>query len=144
MSLVSTYVQSQSGRWYVGPTIRGDDFFVCWDDDEPIELVVKEGTSVYDITKYLIYKGWDIHIDHENETCGMRIFGQDENGYDKFEDAHAYFLSQENGPPDELLPQSKALDYDPLEHPRPGVYYENKAIAAEHHDLKADLGMYDD
>jgi hypothetical protein len=42
MSLVPTYVQMDDGRWYDGPVIGDRDrWFVCWDDDEPPELVVR-------------------------------------------------------------------------------------------------------
>lgn len=40
MSLCHVFVQAQDGRWYTSPTIAKDDWFLCWDDDEPIELVV--------------------------------------------------------------------------------------------------------
>jgi len=41
MSLVSTYVQATDGQLYKNPDIRGDDFFLCFDDDDPPELVIK-------------------------------------------------------------------------------------------------------
>ena len=41
MSLVSTYVQMDDDRWYKNPVIgQGKQWFICYDDDDPIELVV--------------------------------------------------------------------------------------------------------
>lgn len=42
MSLVSTYVQAVDGKFYRNPTIREKDWFLCFDDEEPPELVVKD------------------------------------------------------------------------------------------------------
>lgn len=39
MSLVSVYVKSSSGIWYKNPLAYGRDWFLCYDDDEPPELV---------------------------------------------------------------------------------------------------------
>ncbi len=46
MSLVGTYVRAEDGQLYRGPVIYGDGWFVCFDDDDPPELVVFEGTEV--------------------------------------------------------------------------------------------------
>ena len=40
MSLVSTYVRAVDGKLYRNPTVVGDGWFVCFDDDDPVELVV--------------------------------------------------------------------------------------------------------
>lgn len=47
MSLVSSYVLFDNGRWYRDPTIRGEDWYLCFDDDDPPEVVIKtvEGQS---------------------------------------------------------------------------------------------------
>lgn len=44
MSLVSTYVRAVDGQLYRNPIIYGDGWFVCFDDDDPMELVVFERT----------------------------------------------------------------------------------------------------
>ena len=41
MSLCSTFVQADDGLWYRNPVVEGKGWFVCWDDDDPIELVVQ-------------------------------------------------------------------------------------------------------
>jgi len=43
MSLVSTYVRAVDGKLYRDPVFRGDFWFLCFDDDDPPELVVKAG-----------------------------------------------------------------------------------------------------
>lgn len=140
MSLVSTLVQSQEGSWYSDPTIREEHWFICWDDDEPIELVVKEGIDPYSVIDTLRNNGWLVNIDHENECCGMRIFGEDA-GIAEFHDANAFFLEQDNGPPDDFLADKYKIDFDPMKEPVPSVMYPNKRVRATHQDLKSDLGM---
>jgi hypothetical protein len=40
MSLVHTYVRAVDGQLYRDPVLRGDDWFICFDDDDPPEIVV--------------------------------------------------------------------------------------------------------
>ena len=44
MSLGPIYVKARDGCVYANPAFRGEGWFVCWDEDEPVELVVKRGT----------------------------------------------------------------------------------------------------
>lgn len=48
MSLVATYVQANDGQWYANPVLRGKvegrPWFIVYDDDDPIELVVNATT----------------------------------------------------------------------------------------------------
>ena len=43
MSLVSTYVQDAEGNWHKNPSLYNDtgNWYLCYDDSDPIELVVK-------------------------------------------------------------------------------------------------------
>lgn len=46
MSLVPTFVQAVDGKYYENPTLRGVDsdgarWFLCFDDDDPPELVIE-------------------------------------------------------------------------------------------------------
>lgn len=41
MSLCSTWVLARDGNFYQDPVLRGDDWFLCFDDDDPPELVIK-------------------------------------------------------------------------------------------------------
>jgi|SRR5665213_299803 len=40
MSLVSTWVEATDGRYYQNPVLEGPGWFICFDDDDPPELVV--------------------------------------------------------------------------------------------------------
>lgn len=40
MSLVSSYVQAKDGLFYKNPQLSGKGWFICFDDDEPPELVI--------------------------------------------------------------------------------------------------------
>jgi len=42
MSLVTTYFLASDGNLYEA-TLRGDNWFLCFDDDDPPELVIKGG-----------------------------------------------------------------------------------------------------
>ena len=43
MSLVPTYVQCADGKWYKDPLMGNiDTYFLCFDDDEPPEIVIDE------------------------------------------------------------------------------------------------------
>lgn len=45
MSLVSTWVEMDDGRWHQNPVLgQGKRWFICYDDDDPIELVVQAQT----------------------------------------------------------------------------------------------------
>jgi len=46
MSLVATYVQATDGKFYKGAVIFEEGWFVCFDDDDPPELVVFEGHKI--------------------------------------------------------------------------------------------------
>jgi hypothetical protein len=54
MSLVATYVLATDGRYYEDPTIYDTEhwppnWFLCFDDDDPPELVVRKGTPIPDL-----------------------------------------------------------------------------------------------
>jgi len=41
MSKVSTFVQAVDGKFYQNPVLHGDDWFLCFDDEEDPEVVVR-------------------------------------------------------------------------------------------------------
>lgn len=41
MSQVPTWVKAKDGQFYQDPVLRGEDWFLCFDDDDPPELVMK-------------------------------------------------------------------------------------------------------
>lgn len=122
MSLVSTFVQSTSGRWYKNPVIRGADFFVCWDDDDPIELVVHDfgGRTARDVLAELNEAGWDVAFYSARSERGRRMERMVGGGpvhLRRFMPSRAHFLRQKRGPTDELLAGN-----EPLQHGLRGVW----------------------
>lgn len=41
MSKVSTFVQGDDFKFYKNPVLYGDDWYLCFDDDDPPEVVIK-------------------------------------------------------------------------------------------------------
>lgn len=119
MSLVSTYVESQSGKWYKNPVVKGDGWYICWDDDEPIEIVIDEAKklNVSDILDDLAAKGWCLTVESRPCRGARRLFDGD------FKPAVSYYLRQAIlGPTDEMLSDSEYIDYKPQDE---GVFYYN-------------------
>lgn len=122
MSLVSTYVQSKQGNWYENPTVEGDGWFICWDDDEPIELVIADDAKTVNgqpltaqtVLNKLKKEGWSLRILYSGSKA-QRLFKGN------FKPAKAYFLSQYSGPTDRML-KGKRLKMKPTGQ---GVYYTN-------------------
>jgi hypothetical protein len=117
MSLVPTYVQSKEGSWYENPEVSGDGWFICWDDDEPIELVIEIGkTNVTKVLSSLRRQGWDLIVITSNQK-GQRMFAGE------FRPANAFFLKQvKNGPPEHILAGVSLGKKRPT---RDGTYYFN-------------------
>ena len=46
MSLVSTYIKTTDGKWYRNLVYRGEGWFICFDDDDPIELVIRKSSGI--------------------------------------------------------------------------------------------------
>ena len=112
MSLVSTYVQSQDDKWYKNPVIYRNDWFICWDDDDPIELVIRmTGSRVWDVLEELRASKWTLKVISRGHA-GSRLFAQDFRS--PVYPARAYFLRQmDNGPPDTLLSDEYIVDGNP-------------------------------
>lgn len=109
MSLVPTYVQSTSGKWYKNPVIEAEDgtWFVCWDDDDPIELVIAEdGPEPDGAINRLRGEGWDVRLGRKHQGP---IAGRFFNG--KLRPTRgAWWLRQNRGPTDALLAGYEPLD----------------------------------
>lgn len=117
MSLVSTYVQSREGNWFRNPEIRQPDWFICWDDDDPIELVFRPTLIArIEIIAVLDKAGWAVELKqfvHGPDV--QRLFAGD------FYPAEAWFLEQlVDGPPEALL-DGKNLGF--VQPDMQGVYY---------------------
>lgn len=91
MSLVSTYVRADDGKLYRNPTLRGQGWFICFDDDDPVEIVLQlkkgEGKKQAAIRAKEILKELGIRpIDWCESGGGMRIFKGN------FRNAYAWFF----------------------------------------------------
>ena len=92
MSLVSTWVKAKDGLFYKNPELSDKDWFICFDDDDPPELVIKKKSQLKpeDIFKSIELKYSELR---ENKASGMRTF---DSNYDHFEDAISYFFQIES------------------------------------------------
>ena len=81
MSLVSTYVRAVDGKLYRNPVLRGKGWFLCFDDDEPPELVVLRGQTPPGFEFFKKKK--------QTPRRSMRCFGKDISA--PFQNADAYF-----------------------------------------------------
>ena len=118
MSLTSTYVEDQKGSWYKNPLIIKDNWFICWDDDDPIELVINEQVDHQGILDKLRKLGWKLYIIGKG-LSGQRLFPPTNNG--TFKQAKSYFLRQiKLGPPACLMKGIKRLGTKPEVE---GVFY---------------------
>ena len=80
MSLVSTYVRAVDGKFYRNPVLRGKGWYLCFDDDEPPELVVLRGKHP---PGFSFFKK-----SHRRGNQSMRCFKRGSLGYQA---ADAYF-----------------------------------------------------
>lgn len=88
MSLCRIFTICQDGKIYENLTYGSKTgvFFLCFDDDEPPELVIKKpGPMPYSILKMLGFNENAFELDRR--ICGMRSFLY------KMHDAEAYFLT---------------------------------------------------
>lgn len=84
MSLVPTWVEAVDGNFYKDPTLRGTGWFVCFDDDDPPELVIR---VEYAKKRFSILK--DKGIKYANlafQGSSGRLFGG------RFKTANSYFF----------------------------------------------------
>ena len=91
MSLVSTYVRAKDGYFYRNPVIREKDWFICFDDDDPAELVIKKKSNLrpQDIFKKIGLKYSKLT---KRGVQAERIFEKKDW---KFEPAISYFFEPE-------------------------------------------------
>lgn len=118
MSLTSTFVKCNDGNYYRDPTWRGNDFFICFDDDDPPEIVIKKPKNLSLQTAYemalhrLKLAGFNALIRRESYKGGAsRCF---ELGRFKFTKAFSYFIDVLKAPNKPTLPSTpiKALKYE--------------------------------
>lgn len=114
MSLVPAYQKTKEGSWVKEPRVSGPGWFICWDDDDPIELVVRVEVDAEKIISHLSKKGWDVKLVSKHQSEVRRMFSN------KFLLANAYWIVSLSLPPEGLLQGEKFQ-----EHPcKQGVYYQ--------------------
>lgn len=97
MSLTHTCVQASDNKIYINPYISGEDFFICFDDDDPPELVIKvNNKSDTELNQRAINIINDLNliatITSKPQKSG-RIFNQNINQNFNFITAYSVFLS---------------------------------------------------
>ena len=88
MSLVSTYVRATDGLLYKEPVLSGKGWIICFDDDDPPELVITEKSKLNPIS---LLKSIDLKYSKLRKTGNsrtMRCFGNLNN----FEYAKSYYF----------------------------------------------------
>jgi len=70
------------GKLYRDPVIEGDGWFLCFDDDDPPELVVKIGHNLPDLKCVRVLRA---------HARSGRCFSKTLDGDFLFEDAHSYW-----------------------------------------------------
>jgi hypothetical protein len=81
MSLVPVYVRGSDGLYYKNPVIHGDGWFICFDDADPPEIVIRRklikrsGMKSKDYAEQLLQS---LNVPFEIRRKGeyaMRVFG---------------------------------------------------------------------
>lgn len=91
MSLVSTYVRATDDLLYKNPELKGKGWFIVFDDDDPVELVIRKDSNI-DPQQLLKDLGIKYSEFRKHETCAERCFGK---GY-HFKPAISYFFELRN------------------------------------------------
>ena len=96
MSYASPYVKCADGRWYRDLVYEGPDRFVCFDDTDPPELVVKK-SSTRTPEEILQERGIPF-VKLRKRSGGGRMFGADDQREFIFTPARAYFIDTPRPP----------------------------------------------
>jgi len=99
MSLVSSYIHCEDGKYYKNLVYQDEEgtWFLCFDDDEPPEIVIAHGTDNKPIQKprkVLKKLGIKFNDMQEHLTC-QRMFKR--NGRDVLLRATSYFFQLPKG-----------------------------------------------
>lgn len=100
MSLVPTWVRAVDGLYYKDPLLVGENWFLCFDDDDPPELVIKTSLAtdvlVFNIVaKEILDKlGFGYRVLSKRANHSMRDFGdyRKPDGQFDFQEAGSIFL----------------------------------------------------
>ena len=127
MSKIPTYVKFSDGLWYRNPIIGIDaTWFICYDDDEPIELVIsaksigKARVMWRIIESHFRKRGQSITQRGNLRPCGERLFSKDKET-PKFKHAYNVWVWISNPPADLVMRHDGVHDERPK---MEGVYYD--------------------
>lgn len=106
MSKVPTCILASDGELYRNPIIRGDDWFICFDDDDPPELVLFNPTADWHADtmraqKLITGAGLDAAISNTGAIAGRRVLHKTPNGK-AIASARSFWL-RINSPPNPSL-----------------------------------------
>jgi len=111
MSLVPTYVKADDGFFYKDPVLSEKGYFICFDDDDPPELVIKVKKRKLDDVKSQaqeLAQKFHAKIISSNGTCG-RCF---DSPY-KFSDGYSVFLEINKPIPAKLITEQHGKSKKP-------------------------------
>lgn len=97
MSLVSSFTFCEDGRWYKELVYRdaygGKTWFICFDDDDPVELVIRLGADGQPAeAPAAVLSGLGIEcekIEMRRGSCG-RLFGSVRDGFTRAVSCYLY------------------------------------------------------
>jgi hypothetical protein len=124
MSLVSTFIKGTDGNFYQNPVYFRDDWFICFDDDDPIELVVKIKANLNPSDIMAQLEGFPAYRIEKHSTC-TRFFHHSGNRRLSGEPAIAYWIHLTPEGVFKPFPVPDAFDGDFSELPKgwQGVFY---------------------
>ncbi len=119
MSLVPTYTLLSNNKWYKNPVLGEHSWFLCFDDDDPIEIVIIEkdfyaGLTPESIIKKLNIDGWVT----SKAMHSQRLFGSKNH----FKHSVAFFIVANSAPNVNFLLRHDGV-YDTMLK-KEGVYYD--------------------
>jgi len=112
MSLVSTYVRATDNKWYRDPVLSGEDWFVCFDDDDPVELVIEVRNRTRKqlqkrVQEVLEELKLEYSLESKLELGAQRDFSRTEKKF-RFKPAAAVFFEISKG----RIPVEKITNHD--------------------------------
>lgn len=142
MSLDYTFVRCNNGQWYKNPVWWGShdgvDWFICFDDEDPPEIVIALPSSKETVHVILSIIGVSYKLGVPNVCNGgrmKRMFPQDGNNFKNMKPTNAWFFNWESAPPRPQRPESSTFEKNvtgvmyPYGGPLPGRFH-NPPVAA--------------
>ena len=119
MSKVPTFVKLNDGNYYKNPTLGRNNWFICFDDDDPPELVIKMKMFEDGLTpKRIIDRiGLEAEVVSDITEYAGRCFEEDSL---RMEEAVAVFLKISEPPSTEWLRNHDGIEENSRTE---GVYY---------------------